>query len=355
MILLFVLAGILFGVGVYIAYIFISFNRIPDYEELNIEIADSEGKNQVPINQELSAMSYNIGFGAYEKDYSFFMDDGKYSRAFSKERLLTNLNNIFKRLGNETFTLIQEVDFGSTRSYKIDETALIKNQNRFKTFNKTFAINYDSPYLLYPFNSPIGKSKSGLMTLSSYKINRAVRRSLPIQEGIGKFLDLDRCYSVNRIETTNNKELILVNLHLSAYTTDKTLSDRQISMLFEELQDEYKKGNYVIAGGDFNKDFLGYSGDFFTSDGHKHSGVTAFPYNLVPEGFMVKYPYDENNRVATCRNAHESYKKDSTYVQTIDGFIISNNILFKNIEVIDTDFENSDHNPVVIHFELLGA
>ena len=44
-------------------------------------------------------ISYNIGFGAYESDYGFFMDGGTESRAWSKERLTKNLTAISTFLG----------------------------------------------------------------------------------------------------------------------------------------------------------------------------------------------------------------------------------------------------------------
>ena len=57
---------------------------------------------------------------------------------------------------------------------------------------------------------------------------------------------------VNRVKTTNNKELVLINLHMSAYDKGGEFRQKQLNMLEEVLQDEYKKGNYVIAGGDWN-------------------------------------------------------------------------------------------------------
>ena len=43
-------------------------------------------RSQGPVSGELYRVaSYNIGFGAYSNDYSFFMDGGKESRARSPE------------------------------------------------------------------------------------------------------------------------------------------------------------------------------------------------------------------------------------------------------------------------------
>jgi exonuclease III len=39
-------------------------------------------------------------------------------------------------------------------------------------------------------------------------------------------------------------------------------------------------------------------------------------------------------------------------VTAIDGFIVSNNVVPAHEAVIDTDFTNSDHNPVLLQFSL---
>ena len=57
-------------------------------------------------------------------------------------------------------------------------------------FNEVFAQNYDSPYLFYPLINPHGSNQSGIVTLSRHPISSAVRRSLPIETGIMKLVDL---------------------------------------------------------------------------------------------------------------------------------------------------------------------
>ena len=47
---------------------------------------------------------------------------------------------------------------------------------------------------------------------------------------------------------------MLVNLHLEAYDSGEG-KIAQTKLLVEFLEQEYAKGNYVIAGGDFNQTF----------------------------------------------------------------------------------------------------
>ena len=73
-----VLALVLLAVG-YVAYVFIDYHRIGDMAltPVNADAASPAVTTGTPY----TAVSYNIGFGAYEDDYGFFMDGGTESRA----------------------------------------------------------------------------------------------------------------------------------------------------------------------------------------------------------------------------------------------------------------------------------
>lgn len=344
-------AALLIIVLIYVAYVFIDYYRLEDNIELTPENGLAEVK-EVPAGEELSLVSWNMGFGAYTDEYSFFMDGGKYSRGLSEEIVTDTVEQIASDLSSfgSDFYFVQEIDVDATRSYHIDEYEMITEPFGGKC--KVYAQNYDSPYLFYPILKPHGKSKAGLATVSDYTITSALRMSLPIQSGFAKFLDLDRCYVINRIPTDNGKELVLINFHLSAYTTDPAIGDRQLSMLYEDMTKEYEKGNYVVCGGDFNKDLLENSAEIFGVSGDDYSWARAFPYDKVPEGITVVAPFDEENPVPSCRNADRPWDEDTNFQLTVDGFIISDNVKCVEAKVIDKQFACSDHNPVCMDFIL---
>jgi len=350
-----VIAGAVLAVFLaYLLYLWVKSFRIQD--QLPLEISGSEpSSRQIAIpGKEYSILSYNIGFGAFVQDYSFFMDGGKESRARSRESVCQTIEAISQQINgyNADISLIQEVDRNSTRSYHLDELELLRQ--KLKGQQTVFACNYHSPYLIVPISCPHGASVSGIATFSKLLIDSAKRFCLPIQNGFARLMDLDRCYSVSKIPVEGNRYLCIYSLHLSAYSTDPTLSDRQVKVLVEDMEQQRKQGNYVIAGGDFNKDFLGYSGDWFVSNGEKHSGVSPFPFYLIPQSIQVVFPYDKEHAVATCRNAHMPYVEGVTYLQTIDAFLVSDNIEVKSIEVINEKYRYSDHNPIVMSFKLKG-
>ena len=332
--------------GGYLAYVLTVYYRIDDNLQLTPEettlasgtcITCKIDMPQVFTDRELTVTSWNIGFGAYTDQYSFFMDGGKYARGFSKEAVLENTEIMAGKLAEfkSDFYLIQEVDIDSTRSYHIDQKNIITSALPGR--NATFALNYDSPYLFYPFTEPHGKSVAGLLTLSDFDIQSAVRRSLPVQEDFAKFLDLDRCYTVN---------------HLSAYTTDPTIANQQLDMLYEDMAAEYAAGNYVVCGGDFNKDLLGDSGAIFGVDGGDYSWAQPLPAENIPDGFSLTAPFNPENPVPSCRNADRPWDSETNFQITIDGFIVSDNVEVLESNVVDFQFAYSDHNPVQMTFKL---
>lgn len=348
-IILWILLGLVLVAGIYVAYVFIDYYRLDDMLELEV---NDNSKKPVETDEAYTIITYNLGFGAYSDDYSFFMDGGKYSRAFSREATIENISNSLKLVKDEApdFVFLQEVDTDSTRSYKVDEQAMAIEA--LPNYSSVFAQNYDSPYLFYPFTSPHGKSVAGIMTLSDYKIESSIRRSLPIENSLMKFLDLDRCYSVSRIPVSNGKTLCLYNLHLSAYSSDGSIAVDQLKLLFEDMTAEYANGNYIVCGGDFNKDLLGDSSKIFGISGEAYTWAQSFPFDLLPKDFSIVAPVDETSPVPSARNADAPYDPETAFVLTIDGFIVSSNVSLVDAEVIDTGFKWSDHNPVKMSFSL---
>ena len=343
------LSVLLLFVITYVLYVVIDYKRLDD--NLNLDIYNNQQKI-IELNTKYSITTYNIGFGAYEDDYSFFMDGGKYSRALSKERLEKNLKNIetFLKNQNSDFYLIQEVDELGTRTYKINQKEMFINS--LNNYSSTWAQNWDSSYLFYPFTSPHGKNKAGILTFSKFNMISSLRRSLPVENTVMKFFDLDRCYSVTRLKVNNNKELIIYNVHLSAYTSDGKIAEEQLKLLITDMQNEYEKGNYVVCGGDFNKDLSGNAEEYFGISGKEYTWAQPIPSTMFDNSNLsLIFAYDEILRIPSCRNADAAYNPNQ-FVLTVDGFIVSDNVEVISSQVIDLKFKYSDHNPVEMIFEL---
>lgn len=347
-----VLAAILAVVLVYVAYVLLSYHRIGDRLLAAENNAKPEEYAQVQADTPYTVMSYNVGFGAYEEDFGFFMDGGTESWAWSEARLMDNLARIGEllRQADTDFYLLQEVDRDATRSYHVDEQELLSRYLGERA--QVWAQNYDSPFLFYPFTQPHGKSVSGITTASSYLIHDCQRIELPVEESLMKLVDLDRCYSRCRIDVADGGELVLYNMHLSAYTSDGTIATEQLQLLIADMAAEYEKGNFVVCGGDFNKDLLGDAAQYFGVSGEAYTWAQPLPEGIFDgTGLQLVVPFDEENPVPTCRNADGPYHPEQ-FVLSVDGFIVSDNVEVVESAVQDTVFAYSDHNPVTMTFKL---
>lgn len=343
------LAGLalLLVVGAYVAYVLIDYHRLGDHD-----IVVSGKGEAVKTGEEYSIITYNIGFAAYTPDFGFFMDGGTESRAASKESVERVMGEIceFLQQQNADFLMVEEVDVDATRSHHVDQwSRLIWALEGYET---AFAVNYDSPYLFYPVWEPHGKSLAGMLTASRYAMTAAKRVELPIEENFYKFLDLDRCYTVSRVPVENGRELVLYTVHLSAYTSDGTVATEQLKLLLADMQSEYEKGNYVVCGGDFNKDMPGDSSVIFGVSGEEYTWAQPLPLDLMAGTGIHLAEYDMENPVPSCRNADGPYH-EGQFVLTVDGFLVSDNVKAEPVQVLDTGFAWSDHNPVKLCFTLL--
>lgn len=340
-------------IGGYVLYVVIQYSRIADNYALEIAGEKSE---ILDVNNEYTITTYNIGFGAYNHDFSFFMDTGKMKNgkkvagkdgtAKSKEIVLANTEgavNTIKDI-NPDFAFFQEVDEKADRSYKVNQLQKIKEMG---DYNSVYAENFHSAYLFYPLNDPHGKTNAGIATLSKYKISSAVRRSFPVSKAFPtKFFDLDRCFTISEIPLSNGKSLSLINLHMSAYDKGGKIRAKQLEMLNEVLKAETEEGNYFIAGGDFNHD-IANSLNLFPTEQEIPNWVFQLNNESLDYG---KFAAATN--APTCRSTDMAYTKGVNYSVVIDGFIVSENIEvdMEKIENIDTDFKYSDHNPVKMVF-----
>ena len=359
-IILIIVIALVVVVGGYIAYLMLTYNRIADGEPVPVE-------NNLPATEVLAkgrqytAVTYNIGFGAYTPDYTFFMDEGimadgtetvgEHSVAVSKESVIACTEGAIGQVKviNPDFILLQEVDTDSTRSYQVNQKEAF--EQAFPNDASAFAVNFHSAFLAYPFGEMHGIVNAGLLDLSDVYVESAERRSYPVDESFPtKFFDLDRCFMVEHIPVDNGHELVLINSHMSAYDEGGLIRAQQLELLCSVLEKETGEGDYVIVGGDWNHALAG-SVDIYPSEQLVPPWVSVFDESVLPEGFSV-VAAENLADVPTCRGDDIPYEKGVTYTTTIDGFIVSDNVNATALN-IDTGFEFSDHNPVLLTFELL--
>ena len=307
-----------------------------------LKITNNDNAISLQTGNTISVVTWNVGYAGLGKDSDFFMDGGKNVRSADEETVNSYLNSIRSAIQQGDvygdIFLFQEADKDSKRSYHIDETeALLNNSN-------SYALNFSCNYVPYPWPT-IGKVNSGLLTASKFNIETADRIALPCPfKWPVRMANLKRCLSANYlpIEGTD-KYLVVVNLHLEAYD-DGSGKIAQTNQLKEFIQSEYEKGNYVIAGGDFNQEFPGAL-DMYPNTHTDLWSPGSLDEGMIPEGWT--YAYDLS--APSCRLLNQPYDpedSENTQYYLIDGFIVSPNLTVNGVRTIQQNFENSDHNPV---------
>ena len=81
-----------------------------------------------------------------------------------------------------------------------------------------------------------------------------------------------------------------------------------------------------------------------------YSWCQPLPAEILPEGFFLCADYGSGLTPST-RYTDIPYGPDS-FMVVLDSFIISDNVQCNYTQVMDTGFLYSDHNPVVLRFEL---
>ena len=339
----------------HVVYVAAEYDRIEDYLQLTVDEGATEAAAHTGV--EYGIVTYNIGFGAYSPDFSFFLDSGemndgtvvtgKYGKGLSEDvvrRDVEGAAGVLKGLDAD-FYFVQEVDTDGDRSYHIDQYAILRDA---LPGDATYSQNFHCAKLLYPFNDPHGKNTSGIATFSTIELKSAVRRQYPVDDGFAKFFDLDRCFAVHRVAVEGGKELVLINSHMSAYDEGGTIRAQQLEMLNAVMAEEYEKGNYVIVGGDFNHE-LAHSFGNFPSEQKQPTWAYELTDDDVADGFRI---VASGEGVGTCRAAEIPYTEGVNYQTVLDGFVVSDNVEVIKVRNIDTGCEFSDHNPVEMTFVL---
>ncbi|MGI6010782.1 MAG: endonuclease/exonuclease/phosphatase family protein [Ruminococcus sp.] len=344
--------AVLIAICVVLVAALLIFLQVNEYKPAQEEEVSPEGNAEKTVREgdTLRVMTFNIGYGALDQDQDFFMDGGKKVNGESRQKVLDNMQGIADIIydNKADVTFLQEVDRDSKRSYHIDEAEYL--MEAYPGCLMTYAPNFRCPYIPYPFPT-IGKVEGGLVTLNQFEVSEAQRISLPNSFSWPiRLCQLKRCLLVQRVPVEDSaKELVLVNLHLEAYD-DGEGKEAQTQVLFDFLKEEYEKGNYVIAGGDFNQMF-----DEIGLEEYPLTDVSHFrPGSIDTSGLGEGWAFVNDTSVPTSRLLNEAYdpQSEDTQYYVIDGFILSPNVTMEKVKTLDRGFVYADHNPVSVRVTL---
>lgn len=344
-----VLKGILiaFIIIVILAVGFVGWLTAVEYKPEPVEpaevVSNAGDSKKVKMGEDIHILSWNIGYAGLGANEDFFMDGGEKVAPDSIDVMEGYLDNIvaFINKENPDFAMIQEVDKNSARTFNFNQT------EKFADKNTTFTPNYRAKFVPFPM-PPLGKVDSGLLNTTNLKVEKSQRIALPVAFSWPvRTANLKRCLQASYIPIEgSDKNLVMVNLHLEAYDSGEG-KIKQSKALKEFITKEYKKGNYVIAGGDFNQTFIGSKEHYpILNDENWVPGTLV--NDFLPKGW--EFTYDLSN--PTCRLLDKPYDEKTSQHYVIDGYIVSPNVKVNKVENVNLHFENSDHNPVRLNVTL---
>lgn len=327
----------------------IFFLSVTEYTPAAVQAADRQMRtgDTDAAGTSVTVYTWNMGYAGLGRESDFFMDGGTMVNPPSQDAVEKNMKAIreFMRGQKADAWLIQEVDVNSARTDGMDQFARLQSG---VSGDSAFAYNYKCPFVPIPW-PPMGRIEGGLATVTPHSIKgEAERISLPCPFSWPvRTANIKRCLLVTRLAVEGSeRELVLINLHLEAYESGEGRI-AQTKQLLELMQSEYEKGNYVIAGGDFNQAFPGTLDTYPIKEPEKWMPGLLTEESL-PAGW--RYAFDRTN--PTCRLLDQPYCEDCQ-LYVIDGFILSPNVELTQVETVHLDFTNSDHNPVRLEVRLV--
>lgn len=342
-ILLGIVAAILLILAAFVGYLTVTEYR-PE-ERKTAEQMYIDNGTTVSAGEKMTLYSWNIGYAGLDSSADFFMDGGSEVNP-ELENVERNLSQIkaFISSHDADAWFLQEVDVHSARTGNINELEAIS-----EVYQGSYglAYNYKCSFVPIPL-PPIGEIESGIATFTDRSVKSPLfeRIALPCPFSWPvSVANLKRCLLVTRLAVEgSDKEVVLVNLHLEAYD-DGEGKIAQTKLLMSFLQQEYEKGNYVIAGGDFNQTFPKVLDTYPIADDVWTPGTLE--ESDLPDGFS--YAFDGNT--PSCRLLNHPLNENSQ-MYIIDGFIVSPNVQVDSVETLPLNFASSDHNPVKMQITL---
>jgi endonuclease/exonuclease/phosphatase family metal-dependent hydrolase len=336
-------------INVYFAGILI-INTVGDYRPLNspLDILSPPGILNISEQDSYSILSWNIGYAGLGNKSDFFYDGGKMAKP-DRDDFHQYFGGILEQVNlfdSLDYLLLQEVDIASSRSYGTDQHAAFSAA--LDKHAGIFMKNYDARYVPVPIFNPMAKVVSGLSFFSKYLVNEASCIVFPGNYTWPMCLFMpDRCFIQCIFELPSAKKLYIINTHNSAFD-DGSLRSQQLELLYEYMTAAYLDGHYVIAGGDWNINPMGFTNNpFITGDpSFKLSvpDVVSGPDTTWQLVFDPQYP--------TNRDVSTPYDPGLTPATIIDYYVCSPNIRVLSIMTLYDGFKNSDHHPVYMRFGL---
>lgn len=301
-----------------------------------------------PVNDTLTLLTWNIGYAGLGQEMDFFFDGGKRVRA-SRENSEANLESIkaFLRMNEDVDVfLLQEVDKRSARTYNQDQTQILADH--LPEYSSSFSWNYKVAFVPAPLTQPLGRVSSGLLTISRMQPVEVTRIALPGRFPWPKqwFMPY-RCLMMSRFPVNNNHDLVIINIHNTAFDEGGKQRALQTAFIRDLIQKEFQQGHFVVVGGDWNQCPEGFNHTSFSN-----GDVAYLETPVLAENFFKGWTLAWDPEIPTNRALNVPFVRGQTKTTLIDYFLYSPNIALIEVNTIDLAFRHTDHHPVKIKLQL---
>ena len=285
---------------------------------------------------EIAVLSWNLGFGGLGEGAEYCPDGGHRlipSARRDVSRYVEGIGGFVQRSGAEVF-LFQEAAGPSAVNRRVD--LLAELQRRLPGH-----WNVCSPEV----RLRLPRVSVGLAVFAPGAPQAAERLELPQEKKNGwQHFHL----LVARFPVSGGRgELVLADVHLSAFDAGASVRGRQLAAVREFLLGEAARGNHVVAGGDWN--LLLADTHFPHTTRQRYLGwVHPLPPDFLPPGWRLA----ADEEVPSVRSLERPYTRGENYTAVIDGFVVSPNVTVLEVRTADLGFRFSDHQPVLARLRL---
>jgi endonuclease/exonuclease/phosphatase family metal-dependent hydrolase len=329
---------------------FLVFSTLTDYRPTERETLQLRGKGTpFPLTKRsLTFMTWNIGYSGLGRKMDFFYENGTRVRPEKDEfsGYLAGIERTLAKADSADLFFLQEADVHAKRSYYTDEVGEIAKI--FPSRSYVFAKNYDCRFVPLPLNDPMGRVISGISCFTRFipssaeRIDFGTSFSWPQQ-----LFFLKRCFIVMRFPVVQGKELVVINTHNSTFDKNGRMRMEELARLRSFMLTELSKGNYVIAGGDWNNNPPGFNPRAIRSGDRVKSIEPPIDLDFFPRWTLA---YDSSS--PTNRDVDMPYHKGLTRTTVIDFFVVSPNVEVNLVKTPESGFRYSDHQPVFMKITL---
>ncbi|MFO8054313.1 MAG: hypothetical protein R6U19_04015 [Bacteroidales bacterium] len=347
-----ILLGFVLLVVLTLSGIFI-YNWVMEFQPESSTLLTTAGSTAIKEHDRKSFtfISWNIGYAGLGEDVDFFYDGGEGVKPDLQEfkKYSKGIYSTIASFHSTDFLLFQEVDISSNRSYKSNQAEDICEL--LNGYDNYFAVNYDVAYVPIPFTRPLGKVKSGIQLHSN--ISPAIVEKHDYPSGYSwpyRLFMPKRAYlkAVYKLKSGNN--LVIYNTHHSAFDKGE-LRKAEFQFIRDDMLNEYLRGNYVVAGGDWNQNPPDFDPSY-DPEGYQLSSVhPPLSKTVLPKGWQWAW----SKGIPTNRSIDRPFKKGQTRTTIIDYFIVSPNLVVDTVITDDLAFRHSDHQPVFLRVSLAQA